>query len=488
MTLVLKRTMSALLAVLLVCILEARLASAMEEPDLPVGLGKVESSGKPQLPEGLGSSDDPDLPSGLIVDMPKSTENNFQAEADKATENSTLDISGFVEARTGMRLQNDPTEKKSSVGEARLQLDLEYASDLMALKVVTDLLYDPVYSDHSVDIQDGTGLVDSREFNAVFRPSGFMDVKIGRQILTWGTGDLLFINDLFPKDWNAFLIGRDVEYLKAPSDAIKFAFFTDSMNLDLIYMPRFDPDRYIDGARVSFFNPVLGRIVGRDAVVKPLTPADTFADDELALRLYRPIGSFELAVYGYKGFWKSPVGFDPLIGKLFFPRLEVVGASARGPLGSGIGSVELGYYDSKDDSSGTNPFIPNEEFRFILGYEWELANQLTAGIQYYLEHMLDHTAYKDSLAVGIRAKDQDRHVITIRLSKLAMNQNLIISAFNFWSFSGRDGYLRFNANYKMSDSLKLETGINLFYGDRQDTFFSQFKDNTNMYVAVRKSF
>ncbi|MFW6031595.1 MAG: hypothetical protein ACOC9T_03300, partial [Myxococcota bacterium] len=32
-----------------------------------------------------------------------------------------------------------------------------------------------------------------------------------------GTGDLVFLNDLFPKDWRSFLLGRDLDYLKAPS-------------------------------------------------------------------------------------------------------------------------------------------------------------------------------------------------------------------------------------------------------------------------------
>ena len=46
-------------------------------------------------------------------------------------------------------------------------------------------------------------------------------------MLTWGTGDLLFINDLFPKNWKSLAIGRDDEYLKDPSGAVKASFFHD---------------------------------------------------------------------------------------------------------------------------------------------------------------------------------------------------------------------------------------------------------------------
>ena len=50
-------------------------------------------------------------------------------------------------------------------------------------------------------------------------------------------GDLLFINDLFPKDWVSFFVGRDDEYLKAPSDSLKASFFNELFNLDFVYTP-----------------------------------------------------------------------------------------------------------------------------------------------------------------------------------------------------------------------------------------------------------
>jgi hypothetical protein len=110
-----------------------------------------------------------------------------------------------------------------------------------------------------------------------------------------GHGDLLFINDLFPKDWNSFFIGRDDEYLKAPSDSAKASFFSDWANLDVIYSPRFDSDRYIDGRRISYWNGQ--RLAGRDDEVDADKPDDVFEDDEWAARLYRSVGAYEVATY-----------------------------------------------------------------------------------------------------------------------------------------------------------------------------------------------
>ena len=69
-----------------------------------------------------------------------------------------------------------------------------------------------------------------------------------------------------------------------------------------------------------------------------------------------------------------------------------------------------------------------------------------------------------------------------------LNQNLTLSAFNFWSPNEDDGYLRLRAGYKLSDDWLVEAGGNIFYGPQEDIFFSQLKDNTNLFIAARRSF
>ena len=438
---------------------------------------------EPALPTGLGAnSEEPALPPGLGVDG-----NEIENNPEKF-DHYPLEISGFWEARIGTRLQNDPVEQQTSIEETRLQLQMERPWEKGALNLTGDFVYDAVEDDHDVDIEEGIGYFDLREASLLVRPLESVDLKAGRQILTWGTGDLVFINDLFPKDWNSFFIGRDEEYLKAPSDAVKVSFFSDLANVDLVYTPRFDSDRFIDGRRISFFNPAAAGITGEDAVVETDKPDGWFTDDDVAVRIFRNAGGYELAAYGYRGFWKSPKGFDPATGKANFPGLNVYGLSARGPFGSGIGNVEAGYYDSENDRDGDNPFVPNSEIRFLAGYEQEVATDFTAGLQYYLEYMTDHDAFEDALPPGAAAADKDRHVVTLRLTKLLMEQNLQLSLFTYYSPSDEDLYLRPKALYKISDSWAIEGGGNVFLGDENHTFFGQFEDNTNIYTAVRYSY
>lgn len=399
-----------------------------------------------------------------------------------------IELHGFVDSRAGMRTTSDPTQRQTTLLEGRLQLESSHQGEAVSWQVRSDFVADGVADDENLDLQEGSGPIDLREANLLFSPLDWVDVKAGRQILTWGTGDLLFINDLFPKDWQSFFIGRDLAYLKAPSDALLVSLFPSWGTIDLVYTPRFDPDRYISGERLSYYSPVAGRSVGHQDQLRVDKRKELFSEDELALRISRNLAGFEAALYGYHGYWKSPVGYDPASGRNTFPPLNVVGASLRGSFVGGIANMEIGQYDSRDDSDGDDPFVPNSQARVLLGYERELARDLTGGVQYYLEHMNDYSAYRRTLPAGAPAQDQDRQLLTLRLTSLLLNQNLTLSLFAYLSPSDQDFYLRPTFSYKLTDSWQLSGGGNLFGGSEESTFFGQFEDNSNAYAAVRYSF
>ena len=469
------------------------LPASAQEPKLPAGLS---DNNEPLLPAGLGinvqeeqSVNEPVLPFGLLDSNEQAESSNDPKRIDKhiprlIQKELPFHLSGFWEARGGLRVVDDPNEKQHIIAETRLQLRLHKIIQNSTLNLITDLIYDQIEENLPVHLNSGRGFIDLREANFSFSPMHFTDIKLGRQILTWGTGDLIFINDLFPKDFNAFFIGRDEAYIKAPSDAIKFSLFSQWAHLDIVYSPQFDSDRFIDGSRVSFFSPMSGVGVGRNAVLQSSKPDN----GELALRLHRKLGSYETALYFYAGYWKSPGGINPSNGLALFPRLHVTGASIRGPVGRGIGNVEIGHYDSRDDHKGSNPLINNSEFRTLLGYEQEIAKNLSLGVQYYLEHLLDYSNYLYTLPDNFPQRDQNRHLWTTRLTFLTHNQNITWSIFSYFSPSDMDFYLRPKVNYKINDHWITELGGNLFGGRRDSTLFGQFQNNSNIYLSLRYGF
>jgi hypothetical protein len=396
-------------------------------------------------------------------------------------EPSALSIHGFIEGAAGYRLQSNPVvDEDWTLGEVRLQLEGIYQGERADWRIKLEGIGDAVMNEFDVDL---------REARVSFPLGDRTDVRIGRQILTWGTGDLVFLNDLFPKDWVSFLIGRDDEYLKGTSDAIRVSWFGDRVNIDTVITPRFAADTYLTGERLSFFDPSRNEIVGAPPRLWGRRPSTSVGNAELALRVYGMAGANEWAIYGYRGFFGQPTAFDPERGDFTFAPLNALGASLRGPLAGGLYNLETVYYDSSDDRSGDDPFTPNSKMRFLVGYEKEMATNFTVGGQYYLEWMQDYSEYRDAWPFNPDViPDERRHMVTVRLTWRLMRDNLIISAMNFYSPSARDYFLRPTVQYRFDDQLQLNAGIHLFGGRDEHSFYGQFEDNSNVWARLKYSF
>ena len=76
-------------------------------------------------------------------------------------------------------------------------------------------------------------------------------------------------------------------------------------------------------------------------------------------------------------------------------------------------------------------------------------------------------------------------MFTGRLTWLTEGQTVIWSLFAFYSPSDRGGYLRPHVSYDLTDQWRAEFGGNIFFGQEEHTFFGQFEDKNNIYVALR---
>jgi hypothetical protein len=433
-------------------------------------LGGESSGAEPALPSGLG---DPGRGAAAGTDG----EETAPPERDPPDGwRLPAGLSGFLEGRAGARLRDDPGYDRTTLAELRLRT--EYARGFGGLRgrVAFDLIGGKP-TDESVDLRRGTGWFDLREAWVLARPGDSLDLKAGRMIATWGTGDLVFINDLFPKDWVSFLLGRDEEYLKAPLDGVRATYFNDLANLDVVVGAPFTPDRFVDGSEVSFFLPG-----GATRLEDPDIPGGA----DLSARLYRRFGSVEAAAYFYDGHWKSPGGFSA-DGRAIFPPLRVYGASLRGASLGGISWFETGYYDSLDDRSGEDPLVNNGEWRFLLGHEREVLPKLTVGAQWYVEWLQDYDAYARTLPPEFEPREEWRHVLTLRITRQLLRDDLTLSFFAFVSPTDEDFFLRPNASWKLTDRWRVSGGLNLFGGADETTFYGQFEDNSSAYAALRAS-
>ena len=390
-----------------------------------------------------------------------------------------LPLNGFVEAAAGTRWEEDEhVGRYGTLLDLRWRLESGWDNDAVSIMLKGDVLYDGIEQDFELDLRD---------VSLAFSPVASLDVKLGRQVLTWGTGDLVFLNDLFPKDWVSFFAGRDDEYLKAPSNSLRLTQYNRFVNVDFAWTPRFTPDNYIDGERFSFFSPFDGRPTGREPPISVDRPSTTFSNGEFALRLFKTHNGVEYALYGYRGYFKTPSRVTAPW-QLAFAPMTSLGGSLRRPLGPGLFNVEASYYLSRDDRDGTDPLVANSQLRFLAGYEWEAARNFNVGLQYYLEHIADHDRLIENSPTPQWEPPENRHTLTTRLTYRAMQDKLTWSFFAFWSPTEYDTYLRPVVSYRVDDHWTGTLGLNLFAGDEPFTFLGQFQDNSNAYLRVRYNY
>ena len=143
-----------------------------DEPRLPEGL--EDAAEAPALPEGLIGEEDPGLPEGLEPEegppLPPGLGEEEEAEAPRERTRPTLlladklpfDVRGFWETRIGVRTRRDPYERRTSLGETRLHLELEKHWEGASATLTPDFLFDPVGSDYGVKLEQGRGWLSPR--------------------------------------------------------------------------------------------------------------------------------------------------------------------------------------------------------------------------------------------------------------------------------------------------------------------------------------
>ncbi len=342
--------------------------------------------------------------------------------------------------------------------------------------VKLDVLHDSVTKEKKLDVREAY-----LDFSL-----GKADVRAGKQILTWGVGDLIFINDVFPKNLNAFFKGEPSEYLKKGETGVFVGLPLSPWNMEAVFIPSFEPDETPSAKQFYMVNPFSA--LPQEEIKKTAQ----YKNAQITLRAYANVKNTDVSLYFYKGFYKSPSMMPdnlaaPAKAYLFYPSLLVYGASAQKNFMDGVLSLEAGYTHSKDDSAGTNPFVPNSSTRFLAGYQRSLKSDLHFGMQYYGEWMKDYNAYKAAFPAGFPAQRKLRDVVTARITKTMNYETQKLSLFSFYSPSDGDFYVIPEVSRKFSDVFTVTAGGN-FFGGSEETFFGQFNKNDSAYVYARYDF
>lgn len=382
-------------------------------------------------------------------------------------------VAGFVQLRQaqrtqsldGCRLAACSTMVQEAMGE--LLLEQRFGHRLSgALRV--EAVHDNALSDTRARVREGL---------LNWSPNGQLNVKLGRQVLTWGVSDYLYVNDIFPKNYDAFFTGGGFDRMKEPVDALHAARHIGGMDLEVV-ASRSKADRMPHPERFA--------TMAMSAAAIESDGADERAD--AAIRLSANAGGWDVA--GYAASFRSRerryfvdgggVRFDR-------PRLQHLGFSVTGNALGGLvwieGAVRRAVQDR--DNVVSRHFLGSSG-KVIGGYSQQIGADLTASAQLQLEAATSRTRYRASLAPGVRPLKSIASTMHLRLHGRWKNQTVGGGA---QVFVGSEGDTHFNpfVSWSPADGWTVEGGVNLFEGD-PDTRYGAFKDDSNVYVLGRFSF
>ncbi len=395
-----------------------------------------------------------------------------------------LPISGYVEPAYGVRYQDDgPIEDQNIMKEVRFMLENQWygrSGEMLNLRVLG---------------KQTTGENDDVEVReaSIFLPlSTSVELTAGRQVLSWGPAQYEFVNDHFSKDYRSFFLGRDLEFLKAPADAVRLKWFNDIADVDLVLTPEFEPNRTPRGQAIPVYHPGQGELVSAEEAKQLGTttglPENSPDKGEAHLRVHRMFGRWETALYGYRGFTGNPRGWNPGDTESFYPELVSYGFSLRGPLYGSVFWLEGSFENIREPRAGEVSTLPPNQYKLLTGFRFRNGPNVS--------YMAQASWFRQEDAAGLRSlmpddhpyNDRNRYRLQVSTKREYMADRLTLRGRFFSGLSEDDWWLRLRGDYEWSDSVTLYAGSFFFGAEHPASRFGATEESNHIYTRIRYSF
>jgi len=379
---------------------------------------------------------------------------------------------GFVYTYHAVRSSGD-WNYMSSRTCSRLESTLEKGSTSGFVSI--NAIYNPILKEES-------GLHLREAF--LEHSQGNWGIKAGKQIVTWGVADGLQVTDIIsPMDYTEFL-AEDYDDIRIPVNAIRLNYSNASLKAEAIWVPI--PEFF--NLPTDSVNPWSISMSGIYCEMMNLTPSKELKNSEFGGRVSAYMNGIDFSVCALHTWNKMPafqlIGFNTnkmLDIEARHHRMTMVGADMSACVGKFVIRAEVAEYFNALISSKnyiTTPKTKNQTMALV-GIDWYPGNDWTLMAQYC------HT-YTD----GINSNSgtfRNSGMATANISKSLLRNTLKLSAYGRFDCTNNGAFfIRFNADYKLTDEISLIAGYDWFEADAG--MFAMYKDNSEIFVKVMFSF
>ena len=307
------------------------------------------------------------------------------------------------------------------------------------------------------------------------------DIKVGRQIVVWGTSDNIRVVDAInPLDLREPGI-TDIEDLRLPVTLTKLDYYRGPFNLSgmAIHEVRFNR------------TPPYGSDFYPYAQPPPIeeTPGSNLSNTQFAIALTGIFSGWDIGIYwadlySTDTYVETPPPGSPLPMHQKHARVKMLGASLNVALGNWLIKGEVAWFDRLKFTNA--PHQTYSRLDVMAGVEYSGFEDTQITLEIADRHLFDYDSELKQDPDGCNANQL--HWV-VRIDSYFMNDTLtltlLVSAFGEkW----QDGaYQRLSAEYEITDAFVIDGGV-VFYQSGNLPAFKNVGDNDRLFLEIKYSF
>ncbi len=325
-----------------------------------------------------------------------------------------------------------------------------------------------------------------REIYLEGSPFGNLDIKLGKQIVSWGVANSLRVVDVLnPTDDREFGM-TDLEDIRLPIVMTKLDYYLGDLKLEAVAVHQIEFNKSAPFG--SDFNPSTQKI-------NEVIPESSAENTEYGLALIGTFSGWDASLHWAQYFDDMPhfkitkvtiipgVGAVPTLEQRH-SRLTMGGATLSIPFGNFLWKAEAAKLQGMEFALVTDKTFSRTDV--LVGSEYSGWSDTSLTLEFGVQHLND---FDVKLEESPDSQLEDRIATTVSFMQDYINQTLHLSLVGMMiGKSGQDGGLnRMSLEYDVMDAFSVTGGV-MLYQPGENAYFQSLNENDRIFFETRYSF